>query len=31
LKKAVGSDFDVVLEWHKVHIHCEYQPKASPI
>ena len=29
LQKAVGPDFDIILEWDKVHIHCEYQPKRS--
>lgn len=29
LQEAVGADFDIVLEWHKVHIHAEYQPKVA--
>jgi len=31
LQKAIGKDFDVVLEWDKVHIHVEYQPKQSKV
>lgn len=29
LQFEIGADFDVVLEWNKVHIHVEYQPKFS--
>lgn len=31
LQSAIGEDYAVVLEWDKIHIHVEYQPKFSKV
>ena len=27
VRDIVGDDFDIVLEWDKIHVHAEYHPK----